>query len=104
MIELLHKYRIDHLAFGLLIVVVITPLALFVTGNLKSALWLAWFAQSNYWLGREIRDTEIKLKAVLPREWFLAWNLTLWPHDCRLDFVIPVIGIAVITLLVTGFL
>ena len=88
MINLLHKYRLDHIAFGWLIIVPVYLLT-------DSAL-IAWLAQSFYWLGREIRDMEVKLRVKLPDEWYIAWKPKWWIRKSRrdnlLDFVNPVVG------------
>ena len=87
MIDKLHQYRLDHIAFGWLIIV---PVYL-----LSGSLLVAWLAQSFYFLGREIRDMEVKLRVKLPEEWYIAWNPKWWIRKSRrdnlLDIVLPVL-------------
>ena len=77
MINFLHKYRLDHIAFGWLIIL---PVWLLTGSPL-----MAWIAQSFYWLGREIRDHEVKAKIKLPQHWYRGWYFVNWSKDGHLD-------------------
>ena len=94
-----HKYRLDHLAFGLLLMVVLFIPVFLIAQDVRQTVWISWFGQSLYWLGREIRDTEVRLRARLPDEWTLAWMPDSWSTDARKDFVIPVAGLFLLLLI-----
>ena len=93
MIDLLHKYRLDHIAFGWLLMVPVYV----ATGSLL----MAWGAQSFYWLGREIRDHEVKTRIKLPQYWYRSWNFLAWSIDGMLDFLLPVIVNGIIAALIS---
>lgn len=82
MIEKLHKYRLDHIAFGWLLMVPVYAAS--------ESLLLAWVSQSFYWLGREVRDHEVKARLRMPQDWLKVWNIPAWSTDGKLDFVLPV--------------